>query len=91
VDVRECQRIHRVKSNFKRRPSTAANQHNAGPPPPQKQTAGPKHVQRLARRRDSKRVVVGVAGGYLKIFEFARSMAWAVGLLARYPRGETVT
>ena len=55
------------------------------------QTRDPKHAQRLARRSDSKRVVAGVAGGYLKTFEFARSMAWAMRLLARYTRGETVT
>ncbi len=55
------------------------------------QTRNPKHAQRLARRRDSKRIVVGVAGGYLKIFEFAKPMSWAIRLLARYTRGETVT
>lgn len=55
------------------------------------QTRDPKHAQRLARRRDSKRVVVRVAGGYLKTFELARSMAWAIRLLARYTRSETVT
>lgn len=55
------------------------------------QTRHPKHAQRMARRSDSKLVVVGVTGGYLKTFEFARPMSWAVRLLARYTGNEAVT
>ena len=48
------------------------------------QTRHPKHAKRLGQRRDARLVVVGVAGGYLKTFEFRHSMAWAVRLMARY-------
>lgn len=55
------------------------------------QTRDSKHAHRMARRTDAKLVVVGVAGGYLKTFEFARPMSWAVRLLARYTGNEAVT
>jgi hypothetical protein len=48
------------------------------------QTRDPKHARRLAKRSDGKLVACGVAGGYLKTYEFRQSMAWAVELLNRY-------
>lgn len=55
------------------------------------QTRESKHAQRMSRRSDAKLVVVGVTGGYLKTFEFARPMSWAVRLLTRYTGNKTVT
>ena len=48
------------------------------------QTRNPDHARRMAKRCDGRRVVYGVAGGYLKTFEFRRSLAWAVRLIKRY-------
>lgn len=41
------------------------------------QTRNPSHARRMAKRSDARLVVRGVAGGYLKTFEFRQSMAWA--------------
>jgi hypothetical protein len=46
------------------------------------------HARRLAKRSDSRLVVRGVGGGYLKTFEFRRSLAWAVRLMNRYMSAE---
>ena len=48
------------------------------------QTRNPKHARRLAKRADGRLFVRGVAGGYLKTFEFRPSLAWAVRLMKRY-------
>jgi hypothetical protein len=48
------------------------------------QTRNPKHARCLAKRGDGRLVAYGVAGGYLKIFEFRQSLAWAVNLMNRY-------
>ena len=53
------------------------------------QTRNPDHARRMAKRRDGRLVVRGVAGGYLKTFEFSRSLAWAVRLMKRYLASET--
>ena len=53
------------------------------------QTRNPKHARRMAKRADGRLVVRGVAGGYLKTFEFRRSLAWAGRLMKRYLSGET--
>ena len=55
------------------------------------QTRNPKHAKRMAERQDSRLVVVGVAGGYLKTFEFRGSLAWASRLMNRYTGAETAT
>lgn len=55
------------------------------------QTRDPKHASRLARRQDGRLVARGVAGGYLRTFEFEKSLTWAVRLIARYTVNETVT
>ena len=48
------------------------------------QTRNPDHARRLAKRRDSKLVAYGVAGGYLKTFEFKRPLSWSDRLIKRY-------
>jgi hypothetical protein len=48
------------------------------------QTRDPRHARRLAKRADGCLVVRGVAGGYLRTFEFRRSLAWAARLMKRY-------
>ena len=53
------------------------------------QTRNPNHARRMAKRSDGKLVAWGVAGGYLKTFEFQQSMAWAIRLLNRYTAAET--
>jgi hypothetical protein len=55
------------------------------------QTREAKHARRMAQREDGRLVVRGVAGGYLKTFEFRRSLAWAGRLIKRYMAGETAT
>jgi hypothetical protein len=53
------------------------------------QTRNPKHARRMAKRADGRLVVRGAAGGYLKTFEFRRSLAWAARLMNRYLTNET--
>ena len=48
------------------------------------QTRNPKHARRMGQRGDSRLVARGVAGGYLKTFEFQRSLKWAMRLMKRY-------
>jgi hypothetical protein len=55
------------------------------------QTRNPNHARRLTQREDGKLVAWGVAGGYLKIYEFARSITWAIDLMARYTAAEKAT
>ena len=55
------------------------------------QTRNPKHARRMEQRSDSKLVAWGVAGGYLKTFEFARSITWAINLMARYTAAQKAT
>lgn len=44
------------------------------------------HANRLAKRRDARLVVRGMAGGYLKTYEFRHPLAWAERLIRRYTR-----
>jgi hypothetical protein len=44
------------------------------------------HANRLAKRSDSGLVVRGMAGGFLKTYEFRHSLAWAERLIRRYTR-----
>jgi hypothetical protein len=53
------------------------------------QTREPNHTERLVKRSDSRLVAYGVAGGYLRTFEFRRSMSWAIQLIKRYTSGES--
>ena len=55
------------------------------------QTRNPNHARRLAQRKDGKLVAWGVAGGYLKTYEFAQSITWAIELMARYTAAEKAT
>ncbi len=55
------------------------------------QTRNPKHARRMAQREDSHLVVRGVAGGYLKTFEFRGSLTWAARLMKRYLTDEMAT
>ena len=52
------------------------------------QTRNPKHAKRLAKRKDGRLVAWGVAGGFLRTFEFKRPMSWAIRLLSRYTADE---
>ena len=52
------------------------------------QTRNPNHARRLAKRGDGRLVAYGVAGGYLKTFEFRQCLAWAVNLMNRYTAAE---
>lgn len=42
------------------------------------------HSERMRERQDSRLVVRGVAGGYLRTYEFGHGMAWAQRLIRRY-------
>jgi hypothetical protein len=55
------------------------------------QTRLPQFARKLSQRGDSRQVVCGVAGGYLRTFEFHHGMAWARRLIARYAAIETPT
>lgn len=44
------------------------------------------HANRLAKRSDSRLVMRGMAGGYLKTYEFRHSLSWAERLIRRYTR-----
>jgi hypothetical protein len=55
------------------------------------QARSPQFARKLAQRADSRLVARGVAGGYLRIFKFNRSIAWAGRLLARYTRNGMAT
>ncbi len=55
------------------------------------QTREPRHARRLGQRRDGRLVARGVAGGYLRTFEFRRSLGWAERLMKRYMAGEAAT
>jgi hypothetical protein len=55
------------------------------------QTRSPQFARKLSQRNDARLVVRGVAGGYLRTFEFAHPLAWAQRLIARYTRNEKTT
>jgi hypothetical protein len=55
------------------------------------QTRNPQHARRLAQRSDGRKVLVGIAGGYLRTYEFRHSLGWAVRLLHRYTANVTRT
>ena len=48
------------------------------------QTRSPQFARKLSQRSDSRLVMRGVAGGYLRAFEFQHGLAWARRLIARY-------
>ena len=56
------------------------------------QTRLPQLARKLSQRGDSRLVALGVAGGYLRTFEFKHGLAWARRLIARYTTAnETAT
>jgi len=55
------------------------------------QTRSPQFARKLSQRGDSRQVACGVAGGYLRTFEFHQGLAWARRLIARYTQNETPT
>jgi hypothetical protein len=55
------------------------------------QTRSPQFARKLSQRSDSRLVARGVAGGYLRTFEFQHGLAWAGRLIARYTKNKTAT
>lgn len=55
------------------------------------QTRIPSIAEKLRRRQDSRLVVRGIHGGYLRTFEFIHPLTWAERLFGRYMKNETVT
>jgi hypothetical protein len=55
------------------------------------QTRSPQFARKLSQRGDSRQVACGVAGGYLRTFEFRHGLAWARRLITRYTQNETPT
>lgn len=55
------------------------------------QTRLPHFARKLSQRSDSRLVARGIAGGYLRTFEFQHGLAWARRLITRYTRNETPT
>jgi hypothetical protein len=48
------------------------------------QTREPRMARKLSRRTDTRLVAIGVAGGFLRIFEMRRSPAFVRHLIGRY-------
>jgi hypothetical protein len=55
------------------------------------QARSPQFARKLSQRSDSRLVVQGVAGGYLRTFEFQHGLAWAGRLIARYTQNGMAT
>ena len=55
------------------------------------QTRNPAFARRLERRGDGRLVAYGVAGGFLRTYEFARPITWAMQLMRLYTGYEMVT
>jgi hypothetical protein len=55
------------------------------------QTRSPQFARKLSQRGDSRLVVRGVAGGYLRTFEFHHTLTWGRRLIARYTTRNEVT
>jgi hypothetical protein len=55
------------------------------------QTRSPFYARKLEQRADSRLVARGVAGGFLRTFEFNHGLAWAERLLARYAKNGVPT
>lgn len=48
------------------------------------QSRSPEYARKLSQIKRGKVVARGVAGGYLRTFEFKRGIAWAKDLINRY-------
>ena len=55
------------------------------------QSRSPQFARKLSQRSDSQQVACGVAGGYLRTFEFPHGLAWAKRLIGRYTTTVTPT
>jgi hypothetical protein len=55
------------------------------------QSRSPIFARKLSQRTDARLVMRGVAGGFLRTFEFRHSLAWAQELITRYTRNEQAT
>lgn len=55
------------------------------------QARSPQFARKLSQRQDGRLVARGVAGGYLRTFEFRHSLTWARRLIARYTRDGEAT
>lgn len=55
------------------------------------QTRVPHYARKLSQRQDSRLVMCGVAGGYLRTFEFHHRLSWAQRLITRYTRHAEAT
>jgi hypothetical protein len=54
------------------------------------QTRSPQFAAKLRIRSDSRLVLWGVSGGYLRTFEFKHPLAWARRLIGRYQTSQTL-
>lgn len=48
------------------------------------QSRDPEFTKQLHRRKDGRLVARGVAGGYLRTYEFPHGLSWAAALIDRY-------
>ena len=55
------------------------------------QTRSPVYAKKLSERADARLVEWGVAGGFLRTFEFKHGLAWAQKLITRYTRNDEPT
>jgi hypothetical protein len=55
------------------------------------QTRSPQFARKLSQREDSRLVMRGVTGGYLRTFEFCHSLIWAQRLINRYTANAKAT
>jgi hypothetical protein len=55
------------------------------------QTRSPEFARKLHQRADGRLVAWGVAGGFLRTYEFPHSLGWARDLIARYTSNELAT
>jgi hypothetical protein len=55
------------------------------------QACSSQFAHKLSQRSDSQLVALGVAGGYLRTFEFKHGLSWARRLIDRYQSAETAT
>ena len=55
------------------------------------QTRSPRFSRKLSQRSDSRLVATGVAGGFLRTFEFRHGLSWAKRLITRYTAATMAT
>jgi hypothetical protein len=55
------------------------------------QTRSPMFARKLSQRSDGQLMAVGVSGGYLRTFQFRKTIKWAKKLIARYTQADEAT